>query len=177
VEHTQPSQSGLGSNDISSVVARMILSLRCLLFVASKTSSTICNFGLWDDGVRSPSDLAMPGNVILSFCLDCINKHMVHRVLPFFDCLSKGLTKYDDETFYEDMGVDSTNRRHILILNSDLLKDQRKTREKLIDMAIKELEEEKTSLLDAKKTEILNSQNIRLVKYSENGEFNLSLIT
>jgi len=44
-------------------------------------------------------------------------------------------------------------------------------------MAIKELEEEKTSLLDAKKTEILNSQNIRLVKYSENGEFNLSLIT
>jgi len=102
---------------------------------------------------------------------------MVHRVLPFFDCLSKGLTKYDDETFYEDMGVDSTNRRHILILNSDLLKDQRKTREKLIDMAIKELEEEKTSLLDAKKTEILNSQNIRLVKYSENGEFNLSLIT
>ena len=61
--------------------------------------------------------------------------------------------------------------------NSDLLKDQRKTREKLIDMAIKELEDEKTSLLDAKKTEILNSQNIRLVKYSENGEFNLSLIT
>jgi len=68
------------------------------------------------------------------------------------EILSKGLTKYDDVTFYEDMGVDSTSRRHILIFNSDLLKDQRKTREKLIDIAIKELEEEKKSLLDAKKS-------------------------
>src|SRR5659263_495265 len=91
------------------------------------------------------------------------------------EILLKGLTKYDDVTFYEDMGVDSTSRRHILIFNSDLLKDQRKTREKLIDIAIKELEEEKTALLDAKKAEILNPQNIRLVKYSGKGEFNLSL--
>jgi len=44
--------------------------------------------------------------------------------------------------------------------NSDLLKDQRKTREKLIDMAIKELEDEKTSLLDAKK-----SRNLKLTEY------------
>jgi transposase len=68
------------------------------------------------------------------------------------DILSKGLTKYDEVTFYEDMGIDSTSRRHILIFNSDLLKDQRKTREKLIDIAIKELEEEKILLLNAKKS-------------------------
>lgn len=76
------------------------------------------------------------------------------------EILSKGLTKYDDVTFYEDMGVDSTPRRHILIFNSDLLKDQRKTREKLIDIAIKELEEEKASLLDAKK-----SRNLKPTEY------------
>jgi transposase len=68
------------------------------------------------------------------------------------EILSKGLTKYDDVTFYEDMGIDSTNRRHILMFNSDLLKVQRKTREKLIDIAITELEEEKISLLEAKKS-------------------------
>jgi transposase len=68
------------------------------------------------------------------------------------EILSKGLTKYDDVTFYEDMGVDSTNRRHILIFNSDLLKDQRKTREKLIDIAIMELGGEKKSLMEAKKS-------------------------
>jgi transposase len=68
------------------------------------------------------------------------------------EILSKGLTKYDDVTFYEDMGIDSTSRRHIIIFNSDLLKVQRKTREKLIDIAIKELEEEKKSLLGAKKS-------------------------
>ena len=68
------------------------------------------------------------------------------------EILSKGLTKYDDVTFYEDMGIDSTNRRHILMFNSDLLKVQRKTREKLIDIAITELEEEKKLLLNAKKS-------------------------
>jgi transposase len=45
------------------------------------------------------------------------------------EILSKGLKKYDEETFYEDMGVDSSGRRHILIFNSDLLKDQRKKAE------------------------------------------------
>lgn len=68
------------------------------------------------------------------------------------EILSNGLTKYDDVTFYEDMGIDSASRRHILIFNSDLLKDQRKTREKLIDIAIKELEDVKKSLLEAKKS-------------------------
>jgi transposase len=68
------------------------------------------------------------------------------------EILSKGLTKYDEVTFYEDMGIDSTNRRHILIFNSDLLKNQRKSREKLIDIAIEELEEENKSLMEAKKS-------------------------
>jgi transposase len=76
--------------------------------------------------------------------------------------LSKGLTKYDDVTFYEDMGVDSSGRRHILIFNSDLLKDQRKAREKLIDIAIKELEEEKKSLLNAKKSRNLKPTEQRI---------------
>ncbi|MDP2811345.1 MAG: hypothetical protein Q8O34_14465, partial [Rhodocyclaceae bacterium] len=78
------------------------------------------------------------------------------------EILSKGLTKYDEVTFYEDMGIDSTSRRHILIFNSDLLKDQRKTREKLIDIAIKELEEEKKSLLNAKKSRNLKPTEHRI---------------
>lgn len=78
------------------------------------------------------------------------------------EILSKGLTKYDEVTFYDDMGIDSTSRRHILIFNSDLLKDQRKTREKLIDIAIKELEDEKKSLLDAKKSRNLKPTEQRI---------------
>src|SRR5574341_184449 len=78
------------------------------------------------------------------------------------EILSTGLTKYDEVTFYEDMGIDSNSRRHILIFNSDLLKDQRKTREKLIDIAIKELEEEKKSLLDAKKSRNLKPTEQRI---------------
>jgi transposase len=79
------------------------------------------------------------------------------------EILSKGLTKYDEVTFYEDMGIDSASRRHILIFNSDLLNDQRKTREKLIDISIKELEEEKKLLLNAKK-----SRNIKPTEYKIN---------
>jgi transposase len=78
------------------------------------------------------------------------------------EILSKRLTKYDDVTFYEDMGIDSASRRHILIFNSDLLKDQRKTREKLINIAIKELEEEKKSLLNAKKSRNLKPTEHRI---------------
>ncbi|MCG7849119.1 MAG: hypothetical protein MIO93_08085 [ANME-2 cluster archaeon] len=37
--------------------------------------------------------------------------------------ISKGLTKYDDNIYYEDLGVDSSDRRHILVFNPDLLKD------------------------------------------------------
>lgn len=68
------------------------------------------------------------------------------------EIISKGLIKYDDNTYYEDLGVDSSNRRHILVFNPDLLKDQRKAREKLIGKAMEELEEEKSSLMEAKKS-------------------------
>jgi len=68
------------------------------------------------------------------------------------EILSKGLKKYDETTFYEDLGADSSSRRHILVFNPDLLKDQRKTREELIEKAMTELEEEKKSLLNAKKS-------------------------
>jgi len=66
--------------------------------------------------------------------------------------ISKGLTKYDDNIYYEDLGVDRSDRRHILVFNPDLLKDQRKAREKFIGKAMEELEEEKSSLTEAKKS-------------------------
>jgi transposase len=66
--------------------------------------------------------------------------------------ISKGLTKYDDTTYYEDLGVDSSGRRHILLFNPELLEDQRKGREKLIRKAMEELEKERSSLMEAKKT-------------------------
>ena len=47
------------------------------------------------------------------------------------EILSKGLTKYDDSAYYKDLGVDGSDRRHILVFNPDLLKDQRKVREKV----------------------------------------------
>ncbi|MBE0523006.1 MAG: hypothetical protein IBX40_01505 [Methanosarcinales archaeon] len=50
------------------------------------------------------------------------------------EIISKGLTKYDDNTYYEDLGVDSSDIRHILVFNQDLLKDQRK--EKFIEKAM-----------------------------------------
>jgi transposase len=66
--------------------------------------------------------------------------------------LSIGLTKYDDNTYYEDLRVDSSNRRHILVFNPDLLKINRKAREMFLKKAIEELKQEKQSLLVAKKS-------------------------
>jgi transposase len=76
--------------------------------------------------------------------------------------ISKGLTKYDDNTFYEDLGVDSSDIRHILVFNLDLLKDQRKAREKLIGKAMEELEEEKRYLMEAKKSRNENPTEKRI---------------
>ena len=66
--------------------------------------------------------------------------------------ISIGLTKYDDTTFYEDLGVDSSNRRHILVFNPDLLKINRKAREMFLEKATEELNRAKQSLLEAKKS-------------------------
>ncbi len=68
------------------------------------------------------------------------------------EIISKDLVKYDDSTYYEDTGVDSSDRRHILVFNMDLFKSQRKIREKLIEKAIKGLEGERAALLNAKRS-------------------------
>ena len=68
------------------------------------------------------------------------------------EIISKGLTKYDDSAYYKDLGVDDSDRRHILVFNPDILKDQRKVREKLTRMAEAALEEERSSLMKAKKS-------------------------
>lgn len=66
--------------------------------------------------------------------------------------ISIGLTKYDDNTYYEDLGVNSSNRRHILVFSPGLLETHRKAREMSIEKAIEELKREKQSLLEAKKS-------------------------
>ena len=68
------------------------------------------------------------------------------------EILSKSLNKYDDSTFFEDLGMDSRNRHHILVFNSTLLKNQRKAREELIEKGKKELEDERNLLLNARKS-------------------------
>jgi transposase len=68
------------------------------------------------------------------------------------EIISKGLTRYDDSAYYKDLGVDGSDRRHILVFNPDLLKDQRKVREKLTRIAEDALAEEKSSLMGAKKS-------------------------
>lgn len=68
------------------------------------------------------------------------------------EIISKDLIKYDDSTYYEDLGVDSSDRRHILVFNPRLLKDQRKARKNLLRMAEDALAEERSSLMGAKKS-------------------------
>jgi transposase len=68
------------------------------------------------------------------------------------EIISKGLVKYDDSTYYEDIGVDNSDRRHVLVFNMDLFKSQRKTGDKLIQKAINGLEIEREALLNAKRS-------------------------
>jgi transposase len=68
------------------------------------------------------------------------------------EILSKRLKKYDESTFFEDMGMDSENKHHILVFNSTLLRDQRKAREELIEKGKNELEDERNLLLNARKS-------------------------
>lgn len=65
---------------------------------------------------------------------------------------SKGLVKYDDSTYYEDIGMDNSDRRHVLVFNMDLFKSQRKKKEELIEKAIEGLENEREALLNAKRS-------------------------
>jgi transposase len=95
------------------------------------------------------------------------------------EIIPKGLTKYDDTTYYEDLGVDSSDRRHILVFNSRLLKDQRKAREKLLWKAMEELEEERSALMGAKKSRNEKPTEKRideiLKKFKVNGYLDYSL--
>jgi len=74
----------------------------------------------------------------------------------------KGLSRYDDSTYYEDLRVDSSDRRHVLVFNLDLLRAQRKTREKLVEMVFEELKKEKEELLNAKKSRRLKTTERRV---------------
>ena len=63
------------------------------------------------------------------------------------------LTRYDDRAYYEDLGVAEGNgRRHILVFNPELFKDQRSQREERIEKALGYLKEEAKALLNAKKS-------------------------
>lgn len=78
--------------------------------------------------------------------------------------LSIGLTKYDDNTYYEDLGVDGDKRRHVLVFSPDLLEIHRKARDMFIEKAIEELKLEKQSLLEAKKSRQVKPTEKRIDK-------------
>jgi transposase len=80
------------------------------------------------------------------------------------EIISIGLTKYNDGTYYEDLGVDSSGRRHILVFSPDLLETHRKTREMFVDKAIEELKQEKHSLMKAKKSRQVKPTEKRIDK-------------
>ncbi len=66
---------------------------------------------------------------------------------------SRFLTRYDDQAYYEDLGkAEGSVRRHILVFNPELFKDQRGLRKELIQKAIDYLKEEGAALLNAKKS-------------------------
>jgi len=78
--------------------------------------------------------------------------------------LSIGLTKYDDNTYYEDLGVDGDTRRHVLVFSPDLLEIHRKARDMFIEKAIEVLKLEKQSLLEAKKSRQVKPTEKRIDK-------------
>jgi Transposase len=83
------------------------------------------------------------------------------------EIVSKGLSRYDDSTYYEDLKVDSNGRRHVLVFNSDLFKSQRKARDMLIEKAFEELENEKNALLNAKRRRNMKPTERRIDKKLE----------
>ena len=95
---------------------------------------------------------------------------------------SKGLVKYDDSTYYEDIGVDNSDRRHVLVFNMDLFKSQQKIREELIEKAIKGLENEREALFNAKRsrerkpTEKRIDKNLEKLKMQGYLDYNLKRV-
>jgi len=121
---------------------------------------------VFDRGMVSDDNLKHLENSKSYFYITALNKNQIADVdganLKRFETfteettedeiISKGLVKYDDSTYYEDIGVDNSNRRHVLVFNMDLFKSQRKIREKLIEKAINRLENERGALLNAKRS-------------------------
>jgi transposase len=62
-----------------------------------------------------------------------------------------GFKKYDDATYYENLGM-VDGRRYVLIFNPEMLTDKRKSREKLIQRAKDYLDKENEALSSAKKS-------------------------
>jgi transposase len=65
--------------------------------------------------------------------------------------IKMGFKKYDDATYYENLGM-VNGRRYVLIFNPEMLIDQRKSREKLIRRAKDYLDKENKALSSAKKS-------------------------
>jgi len=121
---------------------------------------------VFDRGMVSDDNLKHLENSKSYFYITALNKNQIADVdganLKRFETfteettedeiISKGLVKYDDSTYYEDIGVDNSNRRHVLVFNMDLFKSQRKIRKELIEKAINGLENEREALLNAKRS-------------------------
>jgi transposase len=65
--------------------------------------------------------------------------------------IKMGFKKYDDATYYENLGMVG-GRRYVLIFNPEMLTDQRKSRKELIQRAKDYLDEENEALSGAKKS-------------------------
>ncbi len=121
---------------------------------------------IFDRGMVSDDNLRHLENGKSYFYITALNKNQIADVdganLKRFETfteetteneiISKGLVKYDDSTYYEDIGMDNSDRRHVLVFNMDLFKSQRKIREELIEKALNGLENERGALLNAKRS-------------------------
>ncbi len=65
--------------------------------------------------------------------------------------IKMGFKKYDDATYYENLGMVG-GRRYVLIFNPEMLTDQRKSRKELIQRAKDYLDEENEALSGSKKS-------------------------
>jgi len=72
-------------------------------------------------------------------------KNMTEQIIKM------GFKKYDDTTYYENLGM-VDGRRYVLIFNPEMLTDQRRSRKELIQRAIDYLDKENEALSGAKKS-------------------------
>lgn len=77
--------------------------------------------------------------------------------------LKMGFKKYDDTTYYENLGT-VDGRRYVMIFNPEMLIDQRKSRKDLIQRAKEYLDKENEALSGAKKSRNKDKTKNRLDK-------------